>query len=162
MTALEASTVDIIFFCEHDVLYHKSHFDFTPSDTYCYNTNVWRWEYPKDRAITYDNLISLSGLCVKRDLAIEHYKKRIERVEKDGWQLKYGFEPGTKRRRRGGITDEICDKWKSKYPNIDIRHKRTFSPPKYHLSSFKHKPFNWRETTLDKIEGWDLKKLFNL
>ena len=28
--ALEASTEKYVFFCEHDVLYHKSHFDFIP------------------------------------------------------------------------------------------------------------------------------------
>ncbi len=50
LTGLQASTADYVFFCEHDVLYHPSHFDFTPSnDTISYyNTNVWSWDYPKD------------------------------------------------------------------------------------------------------------------
>ena len=26
VTALEATTADYVFFCEHDILYHKSHF----------------------------------------------------------------------------------------------------------------------------------------
>src|SRR3972149_11579423 len=48
VTALEASTADYVFFCEHDVLYHKSHFDCLPpkDDVYYYNMNNWRWGYP--------------------------------------------------------------------------------------------------------------------
>jgi hypothetical protein len=40
--ALKESRSKYIFFCEHDVLYHKSHFNFTPikDDVFYYNTNV--------------------------------------------------------------------------------------------------------------------------
>jgi hypothetical protein len=31
--ALEALDTDIVFFCEHDVLYHPSHFDFVPTNS---------------------------------------------------------------------------------------------------------------------------------
>jgi hypothetical protein len=46
LAALEASKTDTIFFCEHDVLYHPSHFKFDPprTDTFYYNVNVWRWK----------------------------------------------------------------------------------------------------------------------
>lgn len=166
LTALEASTADFVFFCEHDVLYSQSHFDFNPpwDDIFYYNINVWRWDYPKNRAITYDALRSLSGMCCGRELAIRHYKERIRIVEKTGWMLKYGFEPGTKRRKRGGISDDFCEDWWSKYPNIDIRHKRTISPRKCSLDSFKHKPSaeSWKEVTLDKIPGWNLKDMFGM
>ncbi len=164
LTALEASTADVVFFAEHDVLLHKNHFQFSPKrdDIYYYNTNCWRWRYPTDLLITYDHLKSLSGMCCNRELAIKHYKKRLEIVEKSGWQLKYGYEPGTKRRRRGGVTDEECEEWRSDIPNIDIRHKGTLTPYKCHLDSFKHKPQNWQEKKIDDVEGWNLKKLFNL
>lgn len=173
-TALENSTADYVFFCEHDVLYHKSHFDFTPptDDIYYYNVNNWRWEYPKDRLISYDELTSLSSLCCNRELALKHYAYRLELIEKWGldkirsreprWARKFGYEPGTKKRRRGGVTDEDHIKRKSEFPNIDIRHPRTFSKPKVTLDSFKHLPTNWRESTLDQIDGWDLKGMFNL
>jgi len=164
LAALNASIADIVFFAEHDVLYHPSHFDFTPvrNDIYYYNVNNWRWHYPNDKLITYDHLKSLSGLCVNRQLAIQHYKRRLDIVEANGWQLKYGFEPGTKRRRIGGITNETCEEWKSEYPNIDIRHNGTLTPVKCNLRTFKHKPFNWQEITLNNIPGWDFKKMFNL
>lgn len=176
LNALKASTADYVFFCEHDVLYHPSHFDFTPprDDIYYYNTNNWRWDYPKNRAISYDKLTSLSSLCVNRELAVEHYKLRLKTIENQGldkiksreprWVRRFGYEPGTKKIRRGGITDEDNVKIKSEYPNIDIRHGRTFSQRKVTLDSFKHKPplETWKEITLDKIEGWNLKELFNL
>jgi hypothetical protein len=166
LTALENSSADFVFFLEHDVVYSSSHFDFTPKNlnTFYYNTNVWKWDYPHDRLITYDVLRSLSGMCCGREFAIAHYKKRIQRIEKDGWQLKFGFEPGTKRRRRGGITDDFCVDWSSERPNVDIRHKGTLSPRKCDINKFKHKPSeeSWKEGHLGIITEWDLKTMFNI
>ena len=64
LTALENSTTDYVFFTEHDVLYPKCHFDFTPprDDIFYYNANVWRWFYPEDTAITHDRMLPLSSL----------------------------------------------------------------------------------------------------
>jgi len=172
---LEESTSTYVFFCEHDVLYPVSHFDFTPlTDTiFYYNANVWRWNYPTNVAITYDRLISLSGLCVNRELALLHYRKRLKKIEEMHWDLdtrkhepawarKWGYEPGTKKIRRGGFSDDDFETWSSLYPIIDIRHGKTFSPPKVTLESFKHLPTGWREASLDTLEGWNLKELFNL
>src|SRR5579859_2275007 len=74
--ALEALDTDIVFFLEHDVLYHPTHFDFVPvrDDVYYYNLNNWRWGIKEDFAITYDGLHSLSQLCCSRKLALEHYR----------------------------------------------------------------------------------------
>lgn len=172
--ALEASTAEYVFFCEHDVLYPASHFEFTPKrdDIYYYNGSVWRWKYPEDFAITYDRLISLSGLCVSRKLVLGQYKRRLEIIEKEGWESdktreplwarQWGYEPGTKKKKRGGFSDDDFEVWFSREPMIDIRHGRTFSQSKVTLDSFKHKPVNWQETTLDKIPGWDLNQLFSL
>ena len=169
LTGLEHSTADIIFLLEHDVLYHKSHFDFVPprDDTYYYNTNVWRWKYPTDYFITYDNLASLSGLCANRKLLLNHYRKRLELISDRGWEdgrdpgwaRKIGYEPG-KAKRRGGFMDENREEWRSEYPNIDIRHKRCLTPPKVTLDSFKHPPTNWQETTFENIKGWNSLKLW--
>ena len=174
LTALETSTGDVVFFTEHDVLYHPSHFDFEPSksNVYYYNTNNWRWRWETDVVVTYDELHSLSGLCCNRETAINHYKIRIKHIEEMGleahrfreprWARRWGYEPGTKPRRRGGITDEAFETWRSDYPNIDIRHNGTFSHPKTFLREFKHLPTSWVENTIDKMPGWDLKGLFNL
>ncbi len=169
LLALETSTSDIIFFCEHDCLYHKTHFDFTPpkEDIFYYNTNVYRWDYPKDRLITYDHLKSLSGLCVNRELALKHYKERLKIIEERGfeegrdpnWARKMGYEPG---KNRSGLSKVLYEEWKSEYPNVDIRHKHTITPPKTNLDSFKHKPINWQEVKISEIPGWDLKTLFDI
>lgn len=170
--ALEESRADYVFFCEHDVLYPPSHFDFTPikDNIFYYNSNVWRWDYPKDRAIRYDRLISLSGLAVNRKFALGHYESRLKKINElslrgesrePGWARKWGYEPGTKKIKRGGFSDDDFETWESKDPMIDIRHGKTFSQSKVTLDSFIHKPNNWQETTLDKIPYWDLKG-FNL
>lgn len=173
-TGLEASTSEYVFFCEHDVLYPLSHFDFVPKrdDIFYYNANIWRWKYPENLAITYDRLISLSSLCVNRKFALDHYKRRLEKIHElklEGdksheplWARRWGYEPGTKKIKRGGFNDDDFETWRSKDPMIDIRHGKTFSQSKVTLDSFTHRPTNWRETTLDKIPSWDLKKLFSL
>jgi len=174
VVALENLDTDYVFFCEDDVLYPPSHFFFTPpkDDIYYYNEYVWRWDYPSDRAITYDRLISLSGLCVNRELVLRHYRLRLEKIYKNGWDAdekrepdwvrKMGYEPGTKKKKRGGITDEDFETWMSDQPIVDIRHDRNFSKRKVHLKDFKHLPNNWREIKASDIPGWNLKELFNL
>lgn len=171
LTALENSTSKYIFFCEHDVLYHKSHFDFTPpkDNIFYYNDNVWRWYFGEDTAITYDRMLPLSCMCCNREFALEHYKMRQRKIEE--WGLdhfrsreprlarRWGYEPGTKKKKRGGLTDDDFDVWTSEYPVIDIRHKWSFSSPKIKLEDFKHQPNNWQEKKIEEINGWDLKKL---
>ena len=169
--ALEISWAQYVFFCEHDVLYHRSHFDFAPTrnDTYYYNVNVWRWKFKSPTAVTWDDLKSLSGLCCNRELALDHFQRRLDVIlaRPEEFQTRepklprvWGYEPGTKKRRRGGFSDEDYSIWRSAYPNIDIRHNRTYSPPKITLDSFKHKPTGWQEVCVEGIPGWNLKELF--
>jgi len=171
LTALENCSHDVVFFLEHDVLYHPSHFDFVPlrKDIYYYNTHVWRWKFPRDFFITYDHLYSLSGMCADRKMLLNHYYYRFKKIEENGWQdgrdpgwaRKIGYEPG-KKRRRGGILDEETAEWKSEYPNIDIRHSKCLTPPKVSLTSFRHPPTNWQETTFINIKGWQDYDLWSL
>jgi len=172
LTALEYNGEDYVFFCEHDVLYHSSHFDFEPpkDDRYYYNLNNYRWDYPNDRAIQYDGLTSLSMMCCNRKLAINHYRLRMGLINKHGldkirsreprWARRFGYEPGTKPKRRGGVSDEKSDRWWSEFPNIDIRHKKTFSSPKTKLEDFKHPPVNWKEVKLKDIPYWNSRLSF--
>lgn len=172
--ALENLDTKYVFFCEHDVLYHKSHFDFTPpkDDIYYYNSNVWRWKLLDNIAITHFRMLPLSSLCVNREFVLKHYKFRLEKIIEFGWEKyrsreprwvrRIGYEPGTKKKKRGGLTDDNFETWTSEYPNIDIRHRHSFSRPKVSLDEFKHKPKDWQEIPVEEIPHWDLKKIFNL
>jgi len=174
LTALEASTADYVYYLEHDVLYAREHFSFIPKrdDIYYYNINNYRWAFGADTAITYDGLTSLSGMCCNRELAIRHYKYRLKLIEEQGldkmrsreprYARVFGYEPGTKKRRNGGVTNEEHIKRKSLIPNVDIRHRNTFSAPKISLESFKNKPTGFMEIPIEDIQGWDLRKIFNL
>lgn len=172
ITALEHSDADFVFYLEHDVLYHPSHFDFEPAenDVFYYSTSVWRWDYPEDRFIGYDGLTSLSQLCVGRLKALEHYKMRKARMEELGIEQfsfkdpplarNWGYEPGRKKKKNGAFQVEKQAYWQAEYPNVDIRHHGSFTLNKVHMKDFKHKPTGWIETTMDKLTYWgDLKRL---
>lgn len=172
ITALENSMADYVFFCEHDCLYHKSHFDFIPprDDTYYYNTNVWRWRYHSDLVVTHDKMMSLSNLCCSRELALKHFKLTQGIFDKVGldqnsnkqprWVRSIGYEPGTKDSKYG-FPSEPVETWSAQFPNIDIRHRFCYTNRLIEPKNFRHMPKNWQESTIDKIPGWNLPDLFN-
>jgi len=155
MAALEHSTADIIFFTEHDVLYHPSHFDFTPpdKDTFYYNQNVWFLRTSDGHALHYD-VNQLSGLCGYREALYTHFKERYERIEKEGFSRKMGFEPMTHNRVQWQNVYKLGT-WKSKYPNIDIRHPGNVTGQRWKKKEFRNKKLliNWKVSN-DKIFGW--------
>lgn len=139
--ALEASTSEVIFFAEHDVLYSPSHFKFEPlrKDIFYYNQNVWRLRTTDGFAVHYD-CNQLSGLCCYRELAIGYYKDLIIKIEKEGWNRRRGFEPGTH--------DNRWEAWKSEYPNVDIRHGKNLTLSKWSPADFRNSKYcvDWRES----------------
>lgn len=155
MAALEHSTADIIFFCEHDILYHPSHFDFTPPDknTFYYNQNVWFLRTKDGHALHYD-VNQLSGLCGYREALLTHFKERYERIEKEGFSRKMGFEPMTHKRIKWQNVYKLGT-WKSKYPNIDIRHKGNVTGQRWKKSQFRNKKLlvGWI-VNKKEIPGW--------
>jgi len=167
VTALENSTTEYVFFCEDDVLYPKSHFDFNPTrdDIFYYNKNVWRWYFNSNEAIRYERMLPLSCICANRNLILDHYKMRERKIKEWGldkmrsreprWARLWGYEPGTKKKKRGGLTNDDFETWSSEEPVIDIRHPKTFSRPKIKLEEFKHQPKNWEKININKIPGWN-------
>lgn len=170
--ALEKLDTDYVFFLEHDVLYHPSHFDFVPprDDIYYYNVNNYRWYVKEEFAITYDGLHSLSGMCCNRKLALDHFRRRLDWIEETGMDKErsreprfgrvWGYEPGTKKKRKGGFSDEDFERWRSEMPNIDLRHRHCFSQPKTHKEDFKHVPEDFTEVSIDDIPYWNLRELY--
>jgi glycosyltransferase involved in cell wall biosynthesis len=159
LTALEALDTDIVYFCEHDVLYHPSHFEFTPKDrkTWYYNENYWFLRMTDNFAISYD-CSPLSGLCVYRDIAIKHYKERIALIEKDNFETysmyNIGFEPMTHNRVKW-INSYPFKTFMSSSPNIDISHGNNVTKKRWSIDLFRKKPTRWVEGNIDTIEGWN-------
>ncbi len=155
MSALQHSKSDIIFFCEHDVLYHPSHFDFTPPDknTFYYNQNVWFLRLSDGLALHYD-VNQLSGLCGWRDALYTHFKERYEMVEKEGFSRTMGFEPMTHRRIKWQRVFKLAT-WQSKYPNIDIRHAGNVTGQRWKKNQFRNQKLliNWIKNK-NEIPGW--------
>lgn len=155
LLGLEMLDTDIVYFCEHDILYHPSHFNFIPSrkDAFYYNTNVWKVRMNDGHGLYCDNLQQLSGLCAYRDLLIEHYKKRIKLVEEKGFSRAMGFEPGTHNRDER-VDDYKAESWVSELPNIDLRHDGNLTQSRWTKEEFRNQKYTegWREE--DNIPGW--------
>ena len=158
LCGLENSDADVIFFCEHDVLYHLSHFDFIPqqNNIYYYNLNVWKLDIKTGKTVRVDDCKQISGLCANRDLLLAHYKERVKRVETGGFSREMGFEPGTHGRKEK-IDDYKAEGWSSEFPNIDIRHKGNLTHTRWNPEQFKNKRFTkgWIETNGKYIPGWE-------
>ena len=165
LAGLEKSAADIVFFCEHDILYHPSHFDFVPprDDIYYYNENCWKVHSETGQALFY-YCKQTSGLCANRLFLIDHYRKRVANTEAKLNELgnsqeyrkfirQQGFELGTHNRGER-IDDYKSEAWMSKYPNIDIRHDNNLTPSRWKQGQFRNQKFcqGWLEQ--DNVPGW--------
>ena len=158
LLGLEASDAEIVFLAEHDVLYHPSHFDFVPprNDVFYYNVNTWKVDAETGRALHYITR-QTSGLCASRELLLGHYRARVERVEREGFTRRMGFEPGTHRAPRG-IDNVASDEWQSPWPNVDIRHGFNLTPNRWRQDQFRNPKacLGWLEA--DEVPGWGVTK----
>lgn len=158
LTGLQEIDTEFVFFAEHDVAYHPSHWDFTPpnSTQVFYNQNVWKVDSETGRALHY--LCSqTSGLCANRELLLEHYRKRVDIVERSGFSRKMGFEPGTHRRSER-VDDLTARTWMSEYPNVDIRHGQNLTPSRWKKEQFRDQRYTKGWTESDSIPGWGVTK----
>lgn len=154
VTALENSTVEVVYFCEHDNLMHPSHFDFIPptKDKFYYDLN-W-WKVRKDGLAVHWDAVQVSGLVCYRKLALRHYRERLVAFDPEKFDRK--FEPT--------VDTEYGTYW-AKFPSIDIRHDHNLTYNKWKLEHFRKKTtaVNFQESTVDKIPGWnDLKSILGI
>lgn len=156
LAGLERSTADYVFFCEHDVLYHPSHFEFVPpgKTSFWYNVNIWRVRPPDGHAVKTADCKQLSGVCCYRELALAHYRERVRRIAKEGFSRKNGYEPGT-RHLPNGYDNSPAESWQSEFPNLDIRHGGTVTGNHWTRESFRNAKYaeGWEETD-GEIQGW--------
>jgi len=167
--ALENSSSDYIFFCEHDVYYSPSHFDFMPEDkeTFYYNKNVW-YLRQDGHALHYD-VNQLSGLCVWRETALIHYGERFKLIEEKYKELvkgedltefnrfirQMGHEPFTHGRVQWKNKFKY-DTWKSDKPNVDIRFEQNSTGMRWKKSQYRNQQLliNWIDG--NSIPHWGL------
>jgi len=154
LKGLEESTADIVFLCEHDMLYHPSHFDFVPprDDVYYYNENTWKVDAKTGQALFY-YCKQTSGCVAYRKLLVEHYRKRVARVEEKGYDRNMGFEAGTHSFPRG-VDNFKAEKYFSEIPNIDIRHSTNLTRSRWRQDQFRNQKSCLGWTMADEVPGW--------
>lgn len=156
LAGLQKCQAEYVFLAESDVLYHPSHFEFTPArkDVFYFNTNVWKIRYPDGHAVWTDDLQQLSGMCGSLELFIDFFSKRIEQIEREGFNRHY--EPSARQniypRERGGKYGQ--ENWQSKTPNVCIRHNGTLTKAKWSPDDYRDKQFakGWKEA--EEVPGW--------
>ena len=158
LAGLEASDADIIFLVEHDVLYHPSHFDFRPPsrEVYFYNEHTYKVDAKTGQAVFY-YCKQTSGLCAYRELLLEHYRRRVEKVERDGYSRNMGFEPGCHQYPRG-VDNYKAERWMSRFPNVDVRTGKNWTKTRWDPSEFRNKNSCLGWTLVDEIPGWGVTK----
>ncbi len=149
LAGLQASTTDIVYLCESDVLYHPSHFDYTPPrGVFVYNTNVWKVRYPDGHAVWTDSLQQVSGVCAYRETLLDFYAQRVAQIEQGAFNRHY--EPGV----RQSVGSRIVANRLSDYPNICIRHDANLTKSKWSPADYRNERYakGWRES--DYVPGW--------
>lgn len=148
---LEASQADYIFLAESDVLYHPTHFDFTPikDDFFYFNTNVWKLRWKDGHCVRTDISQQLSGMCGSKELLLNFFKKRVAQIEQEGFNRHYEPQEGIK------------ENYQSEIPNICIRHNANLTMSKWSVNDFRNKKYakGWKEA--DYVPGWNIKQLLN-
>lgn len=148
-----------IFMCEHDVLYHPSYFeyDIPHKEAFFYNLNAVKLKTSTGQVVGYDAKW-LSQMTADRRTLIDHYEWRVKELMNGS---KIRSEPGT----RTVVKDKPARVWRSKYPNIDIRHGLNLTGvSRFEKNEFRNKygrP-NFKKYMLEDIEGWDIDLLRSL
>ena len=158
LRGVEECQADIVFFTEHDILYHPSHFEFIPprDDVFYYNENTWKVDVETGQSVFYYTK-QVSGCCAYRKLMVEHYRKRVERVATEGFTRSMGFEPGCHQFPRG-IDYRTAERWMSATPNIDLRHKNNLTQSRWRQDQFRSQRSCRGWTLADEVPGWGMMK----
>jgi glycosyltransferase involved in cell wall biosynthesis len=168
LLGLEFLDTDIAYLCEHDMLYHKSHFDLVPErdDAFYYNENTYKVDSKTGQALFYYTK-QTSGLIANRKLLVEHYHRRIAKVvqnqreitakglplRRDGFSRHMGFEPGCHTPPRG-VDRYPALRLMSEQPNIDIRHGHNLTPSRWSQKQFRNPKSCLGWTMADEVPGW--------
>jgi len=123
---LQQINTKYIFFAEHDVIYHPSHFAFTPpsDELFYYNQNRWWLREGDGAAVFAGNAISLSQLVADRTLLLKWYNRRVIYYTME-IKTDCGTEPG--KHKSSLLLENGMATFMSEWPNVDIRHKYNYT-----------------------------------
>jgi glycosyltransferase involved in cell wall biosynthesis len=155
LKGIQECDADVIYLCEHDMLYHPSHFDFIPptKDKVYYDNNCWQLRSEDGQALFhYTNQTSM--LVSYKDVLLEHYTKRVALVEKEGYNRSIGFEPGTRHK----VDNLGHDVFMAQYPSIGIRHDKNLTQNRFSQDLFRNKKYCEGWTLADEIPSWGITK----
>jgi len=150
LKGVEESAADIIYLCEHDLFYHKSHFDFIPAkeNVFYFNQNRWAVDILTGTAIYYKTYCP-SLLIAHRELLLSYYSQRVAILEKEGFTARIGNSPP-----RGVKGDWSTQKIMSKQPVIDIRHSNNLTPNRFNKKDFTKEGARKGWKTSESVPGW--------
>lgn len=160
LIGLENATTKYVAMAEHDCLYSSEHFKWTPprDDTFYYNENNWlvQWggNHPELNGMYsqyWGQRLALSQLVCNRKLLLDTINARLNILDKDRKLVRktvFIGEPGLSKLRQAQrlaesgrpvhlqgflkkqLDAEKYDTFKTKIPNLDIRHGNNFTGPK--------------------------------
>jgi len=153
LIGVEESKADVIYLCEHDVLYSPSHFDAVPYNSkFFYNLNRWAIDWKTGQAL-YRYSCCTSLCMARRESLLRHFSALLKVIESGKYRRsRHGFAPGT--HGISGVPYIGKRTFKSKQPCIDIRHATNFTPNRWKKEEFnsKHSIKWWEES--DSIPKW--------
>jgi len=160
LTGLIFVETKYIAFAEHDCIYSREHFHWTPPNTrfFWYNLNCWMLQYSNPKYPRWDGQFSfrkkraLSQLICSTEMYRKAMFDRTEIISDPAWksfkQYRMIGEPGSCRlektkllaqdKKLQHLQEKIIKyitiykprKWTTKIPNIDIRHESNFTGAK--------------------------------
>ena len=147
LAGVEASTADVIFHAEHDILYPPEHFDFTPPERNKFYYDLNWWKIRKDGFAIHWDAVQVSGLCYYKELGLEFYRSRVATFDPKNFDRK--FEP---------TVATHYETWRAPVSHIDIRHDHNLTYNKWGLRHFRKKEtaVNLQESRLEDLPGWKL------
>lgn len=160
LAGLEVVDTEFVAIAEHDVIYSVDHFGWQPPDanTFWYNANCWFVQWPGTGPSEeywgmysyWPGRVALSQLIAPRDLLMRSIEERLHLIESGIRAMGKLGEPGAfvpeavrlARKATNGSADYLkkyfenhistfgSDRFKTKTPNLDIRHGTNFSGPR--------------------------------
>jgi hypothetical protein len=136
LKGLEEVDADVVYLCEHDIVYHPSHFKFMPTEEgiFYYDYNRWSVCDETGKAVFYYTDVP-SMMCGLKSTLIDHYSRCVAMVEKEGWRSRYGYSPPKglpRNKRKGKRLTYFAD-----FPSLDIRRKDAWTKKRMDKKQFR-------------------------